>query len=684
MKDLLLRAAVFFVFLNIQPSQFLVAQEESQELEPTSQTKYVNELPIPELMQPVSPGSDHYQVSISQFKQELGIYDEWGNPLETTVWGYNGHYPGPTIETYKDQPIWVKWDNRLIDEEGYPLEHPLKIDKTIHWANPLHGIPIVTHLHGGHTEWESDGAPDAWYTPYLEEKGSLWRKAEYYYDNSQEAATLWYHDHAVGITRLNVYMGLSGFYLLRDAHEDGLMLPSGEYEVPLVIQDRSFYRNGELYYPYGYEELEDPLTQPLPPNSPGVTVLPEMFGDFILVNGKVWPYFEVEPRKYRLRILNGSDSRFYDLNVPGVTFYQIGSDGGLLNAPLEAHKLLIGPAERLDVIADFSAPDLVGKTLIMRNTARSPFPFGDTPNPNTTGQIMAFKVIKPLNTDVPDYNIPSSLRNPIAALEDQKDVRKLVLFEGTDDYGRLKPLLGTVAEGPRLWTDAITENPIKDDVEDWEIYNTTDDAHPIHLHLVQFQVVNTQRFDKRKFESGDPSSIELLGQPRPPSQKNAGWKDTYIVYPGEVARVRAKFDREGFYVWHCHILSHEDNDMMRPFYVGEMPEFFQNWGKEDQEDMVAGILTNAELEAMHLNSFEVAPNPVESSGEIRFNLKNNSYAEIRVYDFMGRIIATPFQGYVLANQDYTAVWDRQNLGNGTFVCKLVSDQGSFERILITR
>ena len=666
----------------------------------------MNELPIPAVMEPKFPHKHHshkhkkipkefYEVSITQFKQELGLYDESGKPLETTVWGYNGQYPGPTIEATKGIPVFVKWENKLVDNHGRPLQHHLKIDRSIHWANPHKGVPLVTHLHGGHIEWESDGVPDAWYTPYFKEKGKLWRKKTYRYDNEQEATTLWYHDHAVGITRLNVYMGLAGFYLLRDDHEKELNLPSGEYEVPLVIQDRSFYENGELYYPCDLSDLEDPLEKPLPSD---VTVLPEMYGDFILVNGKVWPFLEVEPRNYRLRLLNGSDSRFYDLDLPGVKIYQIGTDGGLLNAPVKRKKLLLGPAERVDLIVDFSGPELWGKTLVLKNSARSPYPFGDPADPNTTGQVMAFKVTKPLNPEVADYAIPKKLRTPIATLKldhrrhrrhkkNKKDTRQLVLFEGTDEYGRLNPLLGTAEDGPLKWTDPITENPMLNDVEDWEIINTTGDAHPVHLHLVHFQVVNTQKFDVDEFVPGDPSSIQYIGPPQPPSKENAGWKDTYIVNPGEVARVRAKFEREGFFVWHCHILSHEDFDMMRPFYVGEMPRFFREWGKEEEEEehMIAKIFSNKEQEAFYLNSFRLSPNPVKSRTEIKFNMKKSSYAEVRIYDFMGRIVAIPFKGKINANEEYTAHWNRQNLVSGTYICKLSTGNGqSFQRIAIAK
>ena len=676
MRKFILKSLIF-LFLILGKFQTFQAQNDEL-LDPLSQEKYINELPIPSVMQPETENGNFYRVSMSQFQQYLGLFDEYGEPLMTTVWGYNGLYPGATIEAYKDEEIIVRWENNLVDENGNLLDHLFPLDPTVHWANPPNGIPLVTHLHGGHTEAASDGTPQAWFTQNFQYTGEEFVKENYVYANDQEAATLWYHDHAIGITRLNVYAGLAGFYLLRDDYENSLQLPSGDYEVPIVIQDRSFYEDGELYYPSDTSLLEDPLEEPLPTTT---TILPEMFGDFIVVNGKVWPYLEVEPRKYRLRLLNGSDSRFYDLNLPGVMFYQIGSDGGLLNKPVKLSRLLIGPGERLDVIADFSSSELLGQTLILKNIARSPYPFGSNPDPNTTGQIMAFKVTKELNTDVADYTIPTYLRpTPIARLENNSEVRKLVLFEGTDEYGRLKPMLGTATDGPLGFLEEITENPMLGDIEDWEIYNTTADAHPIHLHLVHFQVLNTQKFNVKKFVPGDPSSIQLLGQPMQPAVENSGWKDTYIVRPGEVARVRALFDKEGLYVWHCHILSHEDYDMMRPFYVGEIPADIASLYQGNSE-----IITTPELEAEHLNSFEIAPNPMADAIEIKFSLMEKTSLVVGIYDFMGREIARPYTGDAEANETMVVQFKRRDLSPGVYFCKISTEDGkSFARTIIAR
>ncbi|MFD2518741.1 multicopper oxidase domain-containing protein [Salinimicrobium flavum] len=685
MKHYLLRGGLIFLLLSLTS---IIPCTGQVELDPLSQPKFVNALPFPETL-----SGTYHVMTLSEFRQGLGVYDPstLSDPepteFEPLVWGYNGSYPGPTIEAFSDTQIQVKWINDL--PKGNVLEnHLFRIDPSIHWAGKimgeeghkvkeLSGIPTITHLHGGHSEAASDGHPEAWYTPGFMETGPQFYENNglFTYHNDQEAATLWYHDHTLGITRLNVYAGLAGFYILRDTWEKNLGLPSDNYEIPLVIQDRRFYDNGELYYPYEQEYLEDPLEHHLPDSE--VTVLPEMFGDFILVNGKAWPYVEVEPRKYRLRLLNGSDSRFYDLFLPGVDFYQIGSDGGLLDAPILRDRLLIGPGERLDVIVDFSDPAIDGQTLILKNNARSPFPYGETANPRTSGQIMAFKVVLEMEEgEVDNSIIPQSLRPAEFEVGEAINTRQLVLFEGTDEYGRLKPMLGTAEEGRLEFTEPVTETPELHTVEEWEIYNTTADAHPIHLHLVHFQVINTQKFNTRKFVEGDPSSIQLLGQPKPPSEENAGRKDTFIVLPGEVTRVKALFDREGLYVWHCHILSHEDFDMMRPFEVIK---------KTEEIAGVDNTIFINDLSAEPLEKLEIAPNPVRDVTRIRFSFRNNSEVLIQIHDFSGKVVATPFSGAITANRDYEVLFDRAGLPASTYICKISTNDGrSYEKLIIAQ
>jgi len=577
-------------------------------LDPLSQPKFVNALPNPLapgfIFQPTVAGGTHYEINISQFQQSLGLVDpSTGAPLITTVWGYGNDaqpatYTGRTFVAQRDHQITVDWINRLVDSSGNPLPHLLPVDTSLHWANPLGQgqsggpytgpVPVVTHLHGGHNRSHSDGLPDAWFTPDSNDPdsapdytGRLFNP-NYTYDNDQQAATLWYHDHALGITRLNVYAGLAGFYILRDTFDTGaldnpLNLPAAPYEIPIVIQDRMFeLRNGraELFYPSEPEDDDEPN-----PNH-----LPEFFGDVILANGQAWPVLDIEPRAYRLRLLNGSDSRFYNLSLPGLPIYQIGTDSGLLAAPVRLNQLTLGPGERADVIIDFSRLAVGGKPIILRNTAKSPFPGGEAVDPQTAGQIIAFRVSQPLNTAIPNEHVPTTLR-PIIPLIQTGTTRGLLLFEGTDRFGRLETMQGLVdpsrpaLDGSLAWDDNITENPQLNDVEVWEIYNSTADAHPIHLHLVSFQILSRQGFSATvspkamadDATGGVLSNVQLRGQAKSPAANEAGWKDTVVMYPGEVTRIIAKFDRTGEYVWHCHILSHEDHEMMRPYYVGEIP-----------------------------------------------------------------------------------------------------------------
>ncbi|MBV9506180.1 MAG: multicopper oxidase domain-containing protein, partial [Acidobacteriia bacterium] len=383
------------------------------------------------------------------------------------------------------------------------------------------------------------------------------------------AATLWYHDHAMGITRVNIYAGLAGFYLIRDSEEDDLHLPRGEYEIPLMIQDRSFAQDGSLLYPAAANGTHPVWMQ-------------EFFGNAICVNGKVAPFFEVEPRKYRFRVVNASNARFYHLTlVPADTsgkadgkpvdappFIQIGSDGGLLPAPLRMHYLILAPGERLDLVIDFSGRANINLALI--NDAPAPYTRGGEIVPS---DVMLFKVSKPLSgTD--DSSVPDKLasfdplRRDMVARE-----RILALTEmdrASDGYTMISLL------GQKHWDDPITEDPKAGSTEIWSFANTTGDVHPIHLHLVRFQVLNRQPFDPKTYL--DSGKMVFTSIPMPPeSNEYPGWKDTVKSYPGYVTRVIAKFDLpegtlarpgdEFRYVWHCHILEHEDNEMMRPFKV---------------------------------------------------------------------------------------------------------------------
>ena len=543
-------------------------------LDSATQPKFTQPLPIPSVIEPTVPWGTHYEVSVSQFQQDLGLVDPvTGAPLLTWLWGYNGTYPGPTFEAFRDRPITVRWNNDLI-EDGRPLPHLLPVDTSLDFAAsecwPWCGVPLVTHLHGGHTESESDGLPDAWFTPGFAETGPTFIKGDvepYRYDNDQEAATMWYHDHAMGLTRLNVYAGLAGVYLIRDAWEQSLLLPRGPYEIPLLIQDRMFTANGQVFLP----------SAPPVPGAPAISVQPGFFGNVIVVNGKAWPVLNVKPRKYRFRVVNASDTRFYRLTLPkanghkGPKMHQIGTDLGLLDAPLNVTQLLLAPGERADVVIDFSGFE--GQTLILRNSAQTPFPQGPAPDPATTGQVMAFRVGSSWVRDT--SQLPRRLRPRFAqnaCPEPISATRQLIVGDMPDSFGRRMFMLGTAEEGMMHWMDPITENPTLGATEVWEIFNMHGNVHPIHLHLVNFRILDRQEFHATMDPTtGALTDIQLLGEPTPPERWEAGPKDTVQLAPHQVTRIIAKFDRPGDYVWHCHILQHEDHEMMRPIYVAASP-----------------------------------------------------------------------------------------------------------------
>jgi spore coat protein A len=663
-----MRQLLYFLLLSVS---FIPAKGIAQVpalLNPNTQPRFQNALPIPAVID--ARGGGMFTIPVSQFQQDLGLKNPaTGKPLLTTVWGYNGTYPGPTIVAKKDVPISVYWPNNLTTGRK-PLKHLLLVDESLHWALgdvpnwQTYGIPIVTHLHGGQTEWESDGLPDAWYTPGFSLKGHLFRKGQaepFYYSNAQEAATIWYHDHALGITRLNVYAGLAGYYIVTDDNETALQnagkLPSGNYDIGLAIQDRMFTSKGELYYPSG-----DMASMP--------SHMPEFFGDFILVNGKIWPVLEVEPRQYRFRLLNGSDSRFYNLTLSsGQMFYQIGSDVGLLPKPVELNRVLIAPGERRDVILDFSATGLQDQTIIMHNDAATPFPDGEAVDPQmSVSKIMAFKVSKKLNDKIPLTTLPNSLRaDPIPRLPKPKDVhevRKLILFEGLDEQGRLMAQLGTVEDGPLAWMDEITENPGLHDTEIWEIYNTTVDAHPVHLHMVKMQLINRQDFTATTGDKNQLTSIQLHGNPTGPEPGEDGWKDTYIAYPGQVTRIVATFNIPGYSVWHCHILSHEDHEMMRPYFIGTIPEDHMGGHVTKVADATPELEKQLQLRMM--------PNPFNTELKLQLQLSQSSTVSVSIYDVTGRRIQQVFSGRRDAGlQQFTV--DGSRWSNGAYFCEIVVD-----------
>ncbi len=521
----------------------------SPPLNPDDIPKFTDPLPIPVTLKPIgeTKNSTAYKATMSEFQQQVL---PTGFPT-TTVWGFEGSFPGPTIEARKDKPVAIKWVNEL------PMSHILPIDTTLHGTDK--GEPevrTVVHLHGAHTKPQFDGYPEDWYTS--NDKKNF---AVYNYKNDQEPAALWYHDHAMGNTRLNVYAGLAGLYNIRDDIEDALNLPSGDYEVPIVIQDRLFTEDGSLFYP---------STSPIP-TAPTPSIIPVLFGNVTVVNGKTWPYFEVEPRKYRFRVLNGSNSRPYRLrlvpdNAPAtsLSFHQIGTDGGLLANPVPVGNVMNGkpvgpqvtvaPAERADIIVDFSS-FAAGEVVTMKNLG-----INDFPSSKFVQSIMQFRVVASSGVDSSD--MPAALR-PVPRLDpaDAVKTRNLTLDLTKDSYGRPKFLLNKAR-----WMDPITETPRLNTTEIWNFVNMTPNGHPMHVHLVTFGVLSRRKFDVAHYR--DTGEIKYLSPPEkmlPPNEN--GMRDMVRVPAGTVVQIIAHFDVPGRFVWHCHFLDHEDHEMMRPYEV---------------------------------------------------------------------------------------------------------------------
>ncbi|HEY1902281.1 MAG TPA: multicopper oxidase family protein [Terracidiphilus sp.] len=518
---------------------------------PASLEPYIDALPILKRLTPYETHKDKvvYRIRMLECKQQMH-----SQLPPTRLWGYEAQYPGPIIEAYRGKLIEVRWENHL------PSQHLFEVDPHIHGAMPpAPAVRTVPHLHGSRSRSESDGLPEKWFVP-----GDA---ALYSYPNDQPAATLWYHDHALGITRLNVYAGLSGFFLLRDDEERSMALPSGAYEIPLILQDRTLDDAGQLVYS---PTNEDGVKLP-----PGVWG-PEFFGDLPVVNGAISPYLAVEPRPYRLRVLNSSNSRFLNLflnlakhptDIPSlVPFHQIGTDGGFLPKPVPLTKLLLGPAERADLIVDFTG--LEGKTITLSNNGAAPFPGWDAMLMNHAPlyEWMQFRVTLPIAGDAKSIAMAHSISSSptfFSKLDEAASVttRDFVLTERLDAKGRS---LG-VRINDKGYDDPVTEIVKLNSVEKWRFINTTDDAHPMHLHLVQFQILQRQGFDPAALFNG---TLRLVGTPRPPAANEAGWKDTAVVNPRDVLTILVRFEGyTGRYVFHCHMLEHEDNDMMRPYEV---------------------------------------------------------------------------------------------------------------------
>ncbi|MBW4038865.1 MAG: multicopper oxidase domain-containing protein [Acidobacteria bacterium] len=445
----------------------------------------------------------------------------------TRMWVYaDAYHPtanpsalAPILDARCGHPLSVEWLNQL------PTRHFLPIDYSLHGCG--HDVPEVrtcVHLHGGRTPSRDDGYPDDWYTPG--------HARSCRYPLQQDPAMLWYHDHAMGLNRLNIYAGLVGMAILRDPTEDALNLPSGPYELPITLYDRLLTADAQLYYPDSGD-----------PEHPWV---PEFDGDAILVNGKLRPYLDVEPRLYRLRLLNAANSRFFALSLSGhQPFHQIGSDQGLLPAPVSMNNLLLAPAERADLLIDLTKA--AGQNLHLLD--------------NGLG-ILQLRVAATASATPAQY-IPTALRAvPRAQTSAATVTRSITLDEALSPLGNPMVML----LNKKRWHEPVTEQPRLNATEIWEFINLTEDTHPMHLHLVRFQVLDRRAFDV--FAYRNSRGLHYIADPLPPEPNETGFRDVVQCPSGLITRILVNFNGyPGKYLYHCHILEHEANDMMRPFEV---------------------------------------------------------------------------------------------------------------------
>jgi spore coat protein A len=458
---------------------------------PVAPRPFAASLPIPRVLAPAAQDetTDYYEMTARQAR--VSILPN----TSTTIWGYEGEFPGPTIVARRGRRVVLRQTNDL-DED------------------------TTVHLHGGVVPPGMDGQPMDPIHPG--------ETREYIYPNDQQAATLWYHDHAMDATGKHCYLGMCGFYIINDDVEEALPLPKGAYDVPLAITDRTFNADGSFHYP----EIE------------GETLLYGALGDTILVNGAVQPHFKVATRKYRFRVLNASNARPYELALSsGQSFTQIGSDGGLLPAPVERQTIRIDAAERYDVVIDFSSYP-VGSRVVLQNLLGA----------DQRAAIMCFDVAREESddSDVPVELAAIERHDPATAVAERNiefgmDMeRGLWLLNGkpySHDNIEFRPRLGTT----EIWRIS-NGAPHHDPAGTMPVPDGGDFAHPFHMHGVFFQV------------------LDRNGEAPPPWEQ--GWKDTVSVAVREAVRVIASFDGyPGTYMFHCHKLEHEDRGMMAHFEV---------------------------------------------------------------------------------------------------------------------
>ena len=488
-------------------------------------TPFVDALPIPERVTPVGPHPQRVVMREIHAKVHRDV-------PPTRLWSYGSTPVGPLIEGRSGRAMRVEWVNSL------PQKHFLPVDYSLHGCGrDLPEVRTVAHLHGARVPTKDDGYPDDWFTPG--------HSRTCHYPLEQESATLWYHDHAMGLNRLNIYAGLQGMMLLRDEREDSLHLPNGRYEIPLVLYDRNFSVDGQLYYPTS-GDLEHPW-------------VPEFDGDAILINGKIRPYVEVEPRLYRLRVLNGANSRFFALSMEkGQPFWQVGSDQGLLSAPVKLGYLNLAPAERADLLIDFS--QAAGQHVHLKNGGLEILQFRVGPARTRATRTAG---VKDSGSSLLPVKFPAAFEPVVRTdVATATVTRTITLDEALN--GRGDSMLMVLNR--KRWMEPVTEKPKLNSTEIWEFVNLTEDTHPIHLHLVRFQVLDRRTFDV--FAYRNAKGLRYLAAAMAPEPNEMGWKDTVQCPPGMITRIITKFEGyTGKYLYHCHILEHESNDMMRPFEV---------------------------------------------------------------------------------------------------------------------
>ncbi|XP_024533942.1 uncharacterized protein LOC112347409 [Selaginella moellendorffii] len=583
-------------FVTLFILEILVAVEADEvclQLSPSPELeKFVDVLPTP----PKIYLSPRYRVTIGAYKITQKLHRDLP-PTTLYAFGtseYTASFPGPTLIAQKRETSFVRWENHIPDRE-----HFLPVDYTILGAGPRYGyIPMVPHLHGQEGSSWSDGHPEAWFTS-VGERGPGYVTQNYVYPNFQRHSLLWYHDHTYGMTRLNMAAGLVGVYVIESPWEDPSWVPRNY--VLLVIQDKQFFSDGSINYPSVG-------------SNPGVHPqwCPDYFGDTILVNGKVWPYIEVWPVVVRFRVLLAANSRFFILNLndTSLSFMKIGTDGGYLATPIRQKKLRLSPSERVDILIDFRGVK-PGERVLLYNTAPAPFPSGSV----TEQEVLLFKVINWRTNgtiDEDDDEIPQALTpSELAELPTLSIIKAttgvdLSYVDWVSTYNRPfvhrvsldsgNTLTGLFLQDRLSFTRPATEQVLLYTNEVWCMINTMTASHPIHIHLINFLVLEQQGFDTGRFAAGScsfeydyPDSRSCYtGEAQGADVDQVGWKDTAVIQPATVTRFflafkpsisyRFPLDPTTFphFVWHCHILEHEDNEMMRPLVVSSTNALYTN------------------------------------------------------------------------------------------------------------